>query len=128
MIKNHTKHLKPQTTLYHYSGEEKKIMVAAIYSTFDNIEDARRIAATLVEEQLVACVNIIPNIESTYRWKGKIENTQEIAIIAKTTDSNVKKTITRIKQLHNYELPDIIVLPIIGGLKEYLDYITNETT
>ena len=103
-------------------------MVAAIYSTFDNIEDARRIATTLVEEQLVACVNIIPKIESIYRWKGKIENTEEIAIIAKTTDANVKKTITRIKQLHNYEVPDIIVLPIIGGLKEYLDYITNETT
>ena len=103
-------------------------MVSAIYSTFDNIQDARRIATTLIEEQLVACVNIIPKIESIYRWKGKVENTEEIAIIAKTTDSNVKKTITRIKQLHSYELPDIIVLPIIGGLKEYLDYITNETT
>lgn len=103
-------------------------MVAVIYSTIGGIKDARRIANTLVEEQLVACVNIIPNIESVYRWKGKIENDEEVVLIAKTTDNNVKKTIQRIKSLHTYELPDIIVLPIIGGLKDYLDYITDETS
>ena len=103
-------------------------MVSIIYSTIDDIIDARRIAATLIEEQLVACVNIIPKIESTYKWEGKIENDEESLIIAKTTDKNVRKAIKRIKMLHSYELPDIIVLPIIGGLKEYLDYITNETS
>ena len=84
-------------------------------------------AHTLVDEQIVACVNIIPEIESYYRWKGKIENDKEIVLIAKTVDKNVKKTIQRIKKLHSYDLPDIIVLPIIGGHKEYLDYIVNET-
>ena len=103
-------------------------MVAVLYSTINTIQDARRIAKTLVEEKLVACVNIIPKIESIYRWKGKIENDEEVIIIAKTVDQNVKKTIQRIKQLHTYELPDIVVLPIIGGLKEYLDYIVDETT
>ena len=102
-------------------------MVAAIYTTIDNIQDARKIAQTLVEEQLVACANIIPEIESIYRWEGKIENENEVVIIAKTTDPNVKKTIQRIKDLHSYDLPDIIVLPIIGGHKDYLDYILNET-
>jgi len=103
-------------------------MVAAIYTTIDDIKTARRIAQTLTEEQLVACVNIIPNIESVYRWKGKIENSNEIVLIAKTVDQNVKKTIQRIKQLHKYDVPDIIVLPIIGGLKGYLDYIIKETS
>ena len=103
-------------------------MVSVIYSTIGNIEDARRIATILVEEELVACVNIIPEIESVYRWKGKIENDPEVVIIAKTTDQNVKKTIQRLKVLHSYDVPDIIVLPIIGGLKDYLDYITNETS
>ena len=103
-------------------------MVSVIYSTIDKIQDARRIAHTLVEEQLVVCVNIIPKIESIYRWKGKIENDEECILIAKTTDNNVKKTIKRIKALHTYELPDIIVLPIIGGLKDYLDYINDETS
>ena len=103
-------------------------MVAVVYTTIDEIKKARRIAKTLVEEQLVACVNIIPKIESYYKWKGKIENEEEVVLIAKTVDTNVKKTIQRIKQLHSYELPDIIVLPVIGGLKEYLDYINNETS
>lgn len=103
-------------------------MVAVVYTTIDNIQDARKIANTLVEEQIVACTNIIPKIESVYRWKGKIENDDGCVIIAKTTDSNVKKTIQRIEELHKYELPDIIVLPVIGGLKDYLDYIVNETS
>lgn len=103
-------------------------MVVVIYSTIGNIIDARRIAQTLVEEQLVACVNIIPDIESTYRWKGKIESDEECVLIAKTVDKNVNKTIARIQSLHPYELPDIIVIPIIGGLKDYLDYISNETS
>jgi len=103
-------------------------MVVIVYSTVDKIQGARRIARILVEEKLVACVNIIPKIESIYRWKGKIENSNECVIIAKTVDKNVKKVITKIKDLHPYELPDIIVLPIIGGLKEYLKYIADETS
>lgn len=103
-------------------------MVAVVYTTIGSIQDARKIAHSLVEEQLVACVNIIPSVESVYSWKGKIQNDEEIILIAKTTDNNVKKTIQRIKKLHPYELPDIIVLPIIGGLKEYLDYISNQTS
>ena len=103
-------------------------MVAIIYTTIEDIKDARKIAKTLTQEQLVACVNIIPNIESVYRWKGKIEYSNEIVLIAKTVDQNVKKAIQRIRQLHKYEIPGIIVLPIIGGLKDYLDYISIETS
>ena len=103
-------------------------MVAVVYTTIDNIQDARKIAHTLVEEQLVACVNLIPGIESVYNWQGKIEDEEEIIIIAKTTDENVKKTIQRIQTLHSYELPAILVLPVIGGLKDYLDYINNQTS
>ena len=102
-------------------------MVAAIYSTTGSIEDANKIAHSLVEEKLVACVNIIPKIESVYRWQGKIEEDSECILIAKTTDKKVDKTIQRIKELHPYDLPDIIVLPIIGGLKEYLNYVKDET-
>lgn len=103
-------------------------MVSIVYSTIDDINDARRIAQTLVEEQLVACVNILPNILSIYRWKGKVETENEVVLIAKTVDDNVKKTVERLKELHTYDVPDIVVLPVIGGLKEYIDYITNETS
>jgi len=102
-------------------------MVAVIYSTIADVKEAKKIANTLVEERLVACVNIIPNIHSIYRWKGKIESDNECVILAKTSDNNIKKVIKKIKSLHKYELPDIIVLPIIGGLKKYLEYIVNET-
>lgn len=103
-------------------------MASVIYSTIGDIEDARRIAHTLIDEQLVACVNIIPNIESVYRWEGKKEEDAECIFIAKTRDENIEKTINRIKALHSYELPDIIVIPIIGGLNEYIEYISNETS
>lgn len=103
-------------------------MASIIYSTIDDIKTARRIANTLVEEQLVACVNIIPGLESFYRWKGKIEIEQENLILAKTVDENVEKTIERLRAIHPYEVPDIIVLPITNGLEDYLTYIKNETS
>jgi periplasmic divalent cation tolerance protein len=102
-------------------------MVTVVYSTIDDIKDARKIAHTLVEEQLVACVNIIPSVESIYRWKGKVEFAAEVVLIAKTVEENVVRTIRRIKELHSYDVPDIIVLPIVGGHKEYLEYIKRET-
>ena len=102
-------------------------MVAVVYTTIDNIQTAKQIAHKLVEEKLVACVNIIPKIESVYRWKEKIEEDKECLILAKTIDKKIKATIRRIRELHSYELPDIVVLPIIGGLKDYLNYISDET-
>ena len=111
-------------TAFNYKDEK---MIAAIYSTMGNTEDAKKIAHSLVEEKLVACVNILPKIKSIYRWQGKIEEDSECVLIAKTTDKNVDKTIERIKELHHYDLPDIIVLPIIGGLNEYINYVKDET-
>ncbi len=102
-------------------------MISVIYTTIDNIQDARKIANYLIEEQLVACVNIIPNVESVYRWKGKIEEEKEFILIAKTVDENIIKTINRIKELHNYELPDIIAIPVNNGFIDYLEYIKRET-
>jgi periplasmic divalent cation tolerance protein len=102
-------------------------MVTIIYSTIGSIKDARNISKVLLKEKMVACVNIIPKVESIYIWQGKIEKSEEVIIIAKTTDKNVKKVIEKIKSLHTYELPDLIVLKVNGGLKDYLDYIASET-
>jgi periplasmic divalent cation tolerance protein len=103
-------------------------MAQIIYSTIGSLQEARTIATTLVRERLVACVNLIPNVESIYRWKGKIENAHETILIAKTQDAKAQAAITRIRQLHSYELPDITLLPITGGLPEYLAYLTEEST
>jgi periplasmic divalent cation tolerance protein len=102
-------------------------MVSVLYSTIGTIEDARRIAHALIKEKLVACVNIIPKIESIYRWQGHIEESTECVLLAKTTEQNIEKAIQKIRSLHPYELPDIIVFPPVGGLKEYLAYVEDET-
>ena len=102
-------------------------MISVIYTTIDNIKDARKIANYLIEEQLVACVNILSDVESIYKWKGKIEHETEFILIAKTVNENVLKTINRIKELHNYELPDIIAIPVNNGYIDYLEYIKRET-
>lgn len=102
-------------------------MVAVVYTTIDSEQDARKIAHLLLEEQIVACVNIIPNVESIYRWKGNIEEKKEFILIAKTVDDNVTKAIKRIKEFHTDELPDVITIPVTGGLEEYLEYVNRET-
>ncbi|DAC72361.1 MAG TPA: divalent-cation tolerance protein CutA [Thermoplasmata archaeon] len=102
-------------------------MASVIYSTTDTMDTAKTIARSLVKEKLVACVHIIPKIESIYRWQGKIEEASECLILAKTSERNVQKTIQKIRSLHPYEVPEILVFPPVGGLKEYLDYIEAET-
>jgi periplasmic divalent cation tolerance protein len=102
-------------------------MVSVIYSTTDTIDTAKSIARSHVKERLVACVHIIPKIESIYRWQGKIEEADECVLIAKTSERNVNKVMQKIRSLHPYEVPEIIVIPPVGGLKEYLDYVEEET-
>jgi len=103
-------------------------MVSIIYSTTGSVEEARKISRILVEEKLVACVNIIPKIESIYRWQGNIEEDNECVLLAKTTDKNIDKTIQIIKELHSYDVPDIVAIPITHGFKKYLDWVEDETT
>ena len=102
-------------------------MVSILYVTAGSIEESKKIAHVLVEEKLVACVHIIPKIESVYRWKGKIESGNESALLVKTTEKLVERVIQRIRSLHSYDVPEILVLPPVGGLKEYLDYVQDET-
>jgi len=102
-------------------------MISIIYSTTGSIEEARKIACILVEEKLAACVNIIPKIESIYCWQGNIEEDNECIFLAKTTDKNIDKTIQKIKELHSYDVPDIVAIPITHGFKKYLDWVEDET-
>jgi periplasmic divalent cation tolerance protein len=103
-------------------------MAQLIYSTIGSLQEARTIASTLVRERLAACVNLIPKIESIYRWQNKVEGATECLLLAKTQDDKAQAAIARIRSLHSYELPDIVLLPIIGGLPEYLTYLTEEST
>ena len=99
----------------------------SVYITTKNKAEAERIGRALVQERLAACVNIIDGMNSIYRWEGKIQEDKEAVLIAKTKQSLVKKLTNRVKSLHSYSCPCIISLPILGGNKDYLDWLSKET-
>lgn len=94
-----------------------------ISTTTANKEEAQKIAQYLVEQKLVACVQISGPIESTYRWKGKIEIANEWLCLIKTREDLFAKVESAIKKMHPYETPEIIAVPIVKGSKEYLKWI-----
>lgn len=98
-----------------------------ISTTTETREEAQRIARYLVDQKLAACVQITGPIESTYRWKGKVETAAEWLCLIKTHESLFKKVEAAIKKLHPYETPEIIAVPIVRGSKEYLKWIDDET-
>ena len=98
---------------------DKKLVLTAASSS----DEARRIARALVERRLAACVNILPQIESVYRWKGKVEEAQEWLLIIKTTAAAFERVRDVIRELHSYELPECVCVSIEDGSPEYLKWI-----
>ena len=96
-----------------------------IMTTTNNREEAERIASSLVDKHLVACVQIIGPMTSIYRWQGKVENTMEWLCHIKTTQEMYNSVEKEILSLHSYEVPEIIALPIIQGLEKYLQWIDD---
>jgi periplasmic divalent cation tolerance protein len=98
-----------------------------IFVTASSIEEARKIGQTLVEEKHVACCNIVQSVESIFKWQGKLHVEREALMICKTREDLFDIVEKRIKQLHSYEVPEIIAIPITHGSKGYLDWVTKET-
>jgi periplasmic divalent cation tolerance protein len=96
-----------------------------VIGTAGSKEEASYIATALVEAQLAACVNIVGPIESVYRWQGKVESAQEFLLLIKTMRSRSAAVIGRIRELHSYDLPEAIEVPIEGGSDEYLKWIAE---
>lgn len=86
-------------------------------------EEARKIARLLVREKKAACVNIVPRVDSLFRWKGKIDSARESLLLVKARASLLSEIISLVKEIHSYEVPEIIALPIIGGSEEYLQWL-----
>ena len=96
-----------------------------VLTTAGSEEEARKIARHLVEKRLAACVNIIPQIESIYRWQGKVDSSREWLLLVKTTDERFPAVRDAIRELHSYELPECVVLNIEDGSSEYLQWLTS---
>jgi len=105
----------------------RKATAVIIFITAPSGEEAGHIAKTLVEEKLVACVNILPGIISTYWWEDKVCQEKEVLLIAKTRKSLFPVVLTRVKSLHSYQVPEIIAFPITEGFPPYLRWIEEVT-
>lgn len=97
------------------------------FSTASNEEEAAKIARALVEEELAACVNLVPAIRSIYRWQGKIEDGAEVLMVIKTRRSLVDALVARVKGLHSYTVPELVAMPILGGNPDYLAWLVDST-
>lgn len=89
-------------------------------------DDANKLATELVSQQLAACVNVVPSVTSIYRWRGKIENDNESILIIKSHEKIFPELETRIKELHKYDVPEIISLPIQAGSEAYLQWLNGQ--
>ncbi|HVO31440.1 MAG TPA: divalent-cation tolerance protein CutA [bacterium] len=97
------------------------------FSTASSAEEAEKIARGLVESQLAACVNILPQVRSIYRWEGKIEDGAEWLLVIKSRRHLLDDLVARVRGLHSYSVPEVVALPILGGNPDYLAWLNDST-
>lgn len=96
-----------------------------VYITAKDESEATRIAKKVVEEDLAVCVNVFDQTKSFYKWKGELKEENEAVLIAKTKGSRLQELIAKVKEMHSYDCPCIVLLPIEGGHKDYLDWLSG---
>jgi periplasmic divalent cation tolerance protein len=97
--------------------------LSLLYTTFPNEEEAVRISRDLLEKRLVACANILGNTKSLYFWEEQLEETKEIAVLLKTTGENVPEVIKILQELHSYETPAVLEIPVERGGQPFLRWV-----
>lgn len=96
--------------------------------TTSSEEEAMKIGRALVERKLAACVNVLGRVRSIFRWEGRVADEPEYLMVIKTTAARFDQLTQEIKTLHSYSVPEVIALPIVQGLNEYLTWVREETT
>lgn len=96
-----------------------------VLTTLGADADASALARTLVEERLAACVNVLPPMRSVYRWKGSVEEDREQQLLIKTASDRVDALRNRLHALHAYDVPEFLVLPVVGGSEAYLNWLVE---
>lgn len=99
-----------------------------VLTTCSTQADAMRIARTLVERRLAACVNVVPNIVSVYRWQGAIEESNEWLLVVKTAAGLLENLKEELPKMHPYEVPELVAMNIVDGAESYLNWLTAEVT
>ncbi|MBI2683135.1 MAG: divalent-cation tolerance protein CutA [Acidobacteriales bacterium] len=94
-----------------------------VLTTAGSQKEARKIARALIERRLAACVNIVPGVESVYRWKSKVERAREWLLVVKTTKARAGDVERTIKAIHSYEMPEVVVIGVESGSRAYLDWV-----
>ena len=94
-----------------------------VITTVEKVGDAKRFARRLVEEKLAACVSVLPGVNSTYWWRGKVERTREVMLLAKTTRGKMKRLVQRVEELHPYEVPEILAISVRVAPRKYLEWM-----
>lgn len=97
----------------------------AVFITTSTAEEAERIANALLSQKKAACVNIIPGVQSHFLWQGKIDSASESLLVVKTEERLLDEVIRLVRELHSYSIPEVIALPIVGGNKDYLDWLSE---
>jgi len=100
--------------------------LVVLFITTTTAEEARRITDVLLNERKAACVNIVPRVSSFFWWQDKIESAEESLLIVKTKAPLLNEVVKLVKENHNYEIPQVIALPIVGGNRDYLAWIDGE--
>lgn len=107
---------------------DQDLPVVFAYITTGNLEEGERIGRALVEEGLAACTNLLPGMRSIYRWKGAVEQAEEVVLIAKTRADRFDSLAARVRALHSYDTPCVVALPVTAGSAPYLRWIASEST
>jgi periplasmic divalent cation tolerance protein len=112
---------------YHFEREPTMEQALLVLTNVPDATIATTIARRLVELRVAACVNILPQVQSIYRWQGMIEEAGELSLLIKTTQARYAELEAAIKALHPYDVPEIIAMPIVQGMPTYLNWISAET-
>jgi periplasmic divalent cation tolerance protein len=103
------------------------VTVLVCFCTCPDADSATRLADALVGERLAACVNVVPGLRSVYRWQGAIEHNDETLLLIKTSRDRLDALTVRLRDLHPYELPEVVAVEVAGGLSTYLDWVAEQT-
>ena len=102
--------------------------VRVVLITAPDAETGAGLARALVEERLAACVNVVPGVRSIYRWQGRLQDDSEVLLLVKTRVERCGRLAERVRELHPYDVPEVVELTAVGGSRAYLDWVREESS